>query len=84
MCRCRASVLCKEPGRDAGRLLDSRHGEVGTARQAHAPRGLLCLQGGDRSIQVRLSGWDGLLKAFGLFAQVSTVVPDCTELEREG
>lgn len=57
---------------------------MGTACQAHAPLGLLCLQGGGRSIQVRLAGWDGLLKVFGLFAQVSGLFSDCTELEREG
>lgn len=84
MYRSQASVLCKELGRGAGRLLDRQGGEMGTVCQAHAPLGLLCLQGGGRSIQVRLAGWDGLLKVFGLFAQVSSLFPDRTELEREG
>lgn len=32
------------------------------------PLGMLCLLGDDRGIQVRLSGWDGSVKGFGLFA----------------
>lgn len=33
------------------------------------PLGMLCLLGDDRSIQVKLSGWDGSVKGFCLFAQ---------------
>lgn len=69
--------VCEKPSGDASRLLESKGEEMGATCKACTPWDAL---GHDRSIQVRLSGWEWSVKGLVCLHRQSNLFPDCPQL----